>query len=344
MATAVKVMRDGAKVYLEGLTPRFWSAGEMCEFASAFTCTLECVGEEVPYHYVMGVTGVAFRFTFGAELWNPGFYGFAAVAADVHDLIHRAFAAVGYGYSHYTPGDRPEDLRRIRDSIDCGVAVMLKGNVIDASDWVIITGTDGDALLGTSPYSPYGGCEKFRDFDFIREWHLKTEGYLILGEKKGQCPPSADIYSDALRLAVDLVRTPQVDNRITGLRGYEVLASALREEEYTEDTLSWRYLCLLCYNMMLDDHQCAAPFLRDAGRVLPGCANHLLEAAGHYERSCELRNRLEELLPSNFSDEAQKRVLDANVRDEYARVILEIRDVDESGISCIEQALVMSRE
>lgn len=96
--------------------------------------------------------------------------------------------------------------------------------------------------------------------------------------------------------------------------------------------------------MMLDDHQCAAPFLRDAACVLPSCAAHLLEAAGHYERSCELRNRLEDLLPSNFSQEAQRRVLDANVRDEYARVILQIRDAEETGISCIEQALAVSGE
>jgi len=342
MNTDVKIRTEGTRTYLEGIQPGFWEAGEMCEFASAFTCTLACVGEDVPYHYVLGVTGVAFRFTFGAELWNPGFYGFAGVAADVHDLVRRAFAAVGYAYRHHTPGDCREDLRRIRDSIDRSIAVMLKGHVVDASDWVLITGCegDGDVLLGISPY---GGGERFGEHDIIREWHLKTQGHILLGEK-GERPPAADIYTDALRLAVDLVRTPQVDIRMTGLHAYAVLASALRDDEFTEDTLGWRYLCLLCYNMMLDDHRCATPFLNDAAGALPRCAAHLLEAAGHYERSCELRNRLKGILPSNFSEEAQKRVLDANVRDEYARVLLEIRDVEETAISCIERALAVSHE
>ena len=49
--------------------------------------TLACVGEEVPYHYVMGVTGVAFRFTFGPEHWNPGFYGFGGVGPDVSGCL-----------------------------------------------------------------------------------------------------------------------------------------------------------------------------------------------------------------------------------------------------------------
>lgn len=51
------------------------------------TRTLACVGEAVPYHTVMGVTGVAFRFAMGPELWNPGFYGFENVAPDVQDLM-----------------------------------------------------------------------------------------------------------------------------------------------------------------------------------------------------------------------------------------------------------------
>jgi hypothetical protein len=343
MNTDIKIRTEGTRTYLEGIQPGFWEAGEMCEFASAFTCTLACVGEDVLYHYVLGVTGVAFRFTFGAELWNPGFYGFAGVAADVHDLVRRAFAAVGYGYHLHAKGDMADDLARIARSIANGVAVMLKGHVVDASDWVLITGSDGDVLLGTSPYSSGDKGERFKGYDVIREWHSKTVEYILLGEK-GERPPAAGIYTDALRLAVDLVRTPQVADRITGLRAYEVLASALRGEEFTEDTLSWRYLCLLCYNMMLDDHRSATPFLKDAAGVLPRCAPDLIEAAGRYGRSCELRDRLEGILPSNFSEEAQKRLLDPTVRDEYARVILEIRDAEESAISCIERALAVGRE
>lgn len=341
MHTAISVRAEGDRTYLEGVEPLSWGTGEMCEFASALTRMLRCAGEEVPYHYVMGVTGVAFRFTFGAELWNPGFYGFASVAADEHDLIRRAFASVGYGYHLHPRGDQTEDVKRIARSLANGAAVMLEGCVVDASDWVLITGADGDALLGVSPYSPFGKGERFKDYDVIRDWHPKTVEYIILGER-AERPPEADIYSDALRLAEELVRTPHVADRITGLRGYEVLAAALREEEYSEETLGWRYLCLLCYNMMLDDHRSAAPFLRDAAEALPRWRTELHRAADCYERSCELRDRLEDLVPSNFSEEAQKRVLDPNVRDEYARVILEIRDIEESGVSCVEQALAVS--
>lgn len=343
----VEVKTEGTKVYLDGVEPMCWSTGEMCEFAAALTRTLACVGDDVPYHYIMGVTGVAFRFTIGSELWDPGFYGFENVAADVHDLIGRAFAAVGYGYHLHAKGDMADDLARITASIDAGVTVMLKGNVIDASDWALITGYDGDGLTGMSPYAPHGGDERFGDHVIVPQWHPETREYVLLGDKVER-PPAADIYADALRLAVELVRTPQVGDRYTGLKAYEALAAELREGEFREDAegteaaLGFRYLCLLCYNMMLDDHRAAAPFLRDAADALPQCASALADAIEHYERSCHLRDGLDAILPSNFSPEAQQLLLDPAVRNDFARVLLEIRDAHEAGIACIEQALEAS--
>jgi len=339
----ISVRSDENWTYLEGVEPLDWGKGEMCEFCAALDRTLRCVGADVPYHYLMGVTGVAFRFTIGPGLWNPGFYGFEGVSVDAHDLYRRAFSSVGYEYGWCPRGDEAEDFGRIRGSIDRGVAVMLRGNVIDASDWALITGYDGTArtLLGSSPY---GGANRFAGYDVVTGWHEETREYILLGDA---CERPADetIYTEALRLAVDLVRTSQVRDRSTGLRAYEVLAAALREEAFSEhaegkeDTLDFRYLCLLCYNMMLDDHASAAPFLRDAAEALPQCRSELLQAADGYARSHELRDGLEGIMRGDFSAEAQGRLLDLEVREHYARQILSIRDSDEEAISHIEHAL-----
>jgi ribosomal-protein-alanine N-acetyltransferase len=331
------------RVVLSGVERMTWAGGEMCEFASALTRTLGCSGEAVPYHYVMGVTGVAFRFTFGPEHWNPGFYGFEGVSADAHDLIRRAFTAVGYEYHWYARGDRGEDLRRITGSIDRGVAVMLRGHVVDASDWALVLGYDkgGDILLASSPYCSSKAVD---GYDAVEDWHAKTREYVILGEKLER-PPVRDIYTEALRLAVKLVRTPQVGDRYTGLKAYEVLAATLREEEFPEeserkeDEPGFRYLCILCYNMMLDDHRSAAPFLQDAVEALPECRDELRRAADCYDRSCELRAQLEDILKSDFSPDAQRSILDAGVRERFAQQILEIRDSDAEAIAQIEAAL-----
>ncbi|MCE5217144.1 hypothetical protein LLH03_08935 [bacterium] len=347
MSRAISLKTEGNRTYLEGVRPLDWSTGEMCEFASALTRMVECVGEEVPYHSIMGVTGVAFRFTMGHELWNPGFYGFESVSADVHDLFRRAFDAVGYRYRWHPRGNRAEDLQRITDSISRGLAVMLRGHVVDASDWVLITGYEsgGDILLGSSPY---GGPNRFRGYDVIKDWHGQTREYLTLGAKC-EALPLPLVYTEALQLAVELVRTPEIGGRHAGLKAYEVLASTLRNPEFAQEVeredngLWFRYLCVLCYNMMLDDHTSAAPFLRDAAQALPGGGTELLLAAEGYERSCELRYQLEDILKSDFSQEAQQRLLDPEVRERYAQTLLEIRDSDAQAVSHIEQSLVEAR-
>ncbi|MBU0606851.1 MAG: hypothetical protein KKI08_03145 [Armatimonadetes bacterium] len=343
MPTPIGLKTEDGRTYLEGVSPMDWGTGEMCEFAAALTRTLDCVGEDVPYHTIMGVTGVAFRFTMGPGLWNPGFYGFAGVAADVHDLFRRAFAAVGREHHWFAQGDRSEDLQRFTDSIGRGVTVMVRGHLVDASDWVIITGYEqgGDVLLGSSPY---GGGERIQGYDVIPGWHEKVESYIILGEKCER-PPTEAIYIEALQLAVELVRGPEIGEHYAGLKAYEVLAAALREEAFAEaaereeDTPWFRYLCLLCYNMMLDDHASAPPFLRDAAGALSASSAPLFAAAECYDRSFALRNELESTLPSSFSPEAQKRVLDPAPREQFAQTILQIRDVEEEGITHVEQAL-----
>jgi len=90
---------------------------------------------------------------------------------------------------------------------------------------------------------------------------------------------------------------------------------------------------------MLDDHKAAPPFLRDAAAALPACRDELLRAAESYERGSRLRDQLEAILPSDFSQAAQQRVLDPTVREAFARAILNIRDAEAEGIASIEPAL-----
>lgn len=261
----------------------------------------------------------------------------------MQDLIRRAFAAVGYEHTCHPKGELAEDAERIVDSIRRGIPVMLKGCVVDASDWVLITGygEDGRTLFGSSTY---GAGKDFQGYDAIQDWHAETREYIVLGSQC-QRPAMQAIYTDALRLAVDLVRTPKVPDRSTGLTAYDALAAALRQEQFREDAecredkLGFRYLCILCYNMMLDDHRSAAPFLNVAAKALPECSTQLLAAASCYENSVELRGELENIVKSDFSHEAQRRLLDPNVREEYARTLLMMRDAEAAGISSVEQAL-----
>jgi hypothetical protein len=38
---------EGNKVYIEGVRKLSWNTGEMCEFASALTAVMDCLGEDI---------------------------------------------------------------------------------------------------------------------------------------------------------------------------------------------------------------------------------------------------------------------------------------------------------
>ena len=61
-----------------------------------------------------------------------------------------------------------------------GVGIMLRGNVVDASDWVLVGGYDrsNEALFGASPYGR--GEKPLPKLDPMPDWKAKTEGYIVL--------------------------------------------------------------------------------------------------------------------------------------------------------------------
>lgn len=148
-----RVKTDGAKVYIDGVPRISWESGEMCEFASALTSALRCLGEAIPYHYVMGTCGAAFRFSLVPGAWEYGTYSIRNIAADPNEPIHRAMDAVGYQYALWDRGSLQEDTARICASLDAGTPVLAFG-VVGPSDCCILTGYDDDGavLLGWSTY------------------------------------------------------------------------------------------------------------------------------------------------------------------------------------------------
>jgi hypothetical protein len=318
----------------------------MCEFASSLISALKYMGEDVSYHYVMGVSGVAFRFIIDPGKWNPGNYGILGMAKDAYEPIRRAFDAVGYGYSIHAKSTAEEDGTLIMDSIDRGVPVIAF-RVVGPSDCSIITGYDdgGKVLLGWSTYQnipddhniPHDSTGYFRKPD----WHdnLREEGFILIGEKTER-RSSRHIYRDALKWAVEVVRTPKVYDRYGGLEAYKVWADEMVQDRFFPKgamaEIGQRYLSVLCNLMMLDDRRSAAEFLKLMAKDESDLAEGLHVATKCYEGICEMKNDLIDLVKDDFSAEAQRRIADHEIRRQYAEIIMRIRDKEEEAIGHIE--------
>jgi hypothetical protein len=341
------IKRDGQKVYIEDVRRISWDTGEMCEFASALVSALHCLGEQVTYHYVMGTSGAAFRFTLAPGEWDFGNYSIRNLSPDPQEPMCRAIAAAGYAYTICDPGARPEDTARIVASIDQGLPVLAY-QVVGPSDCCIITGYDegGDVLLGWSTYQdipddhniPHDVTGYFRK----PGWQDNLHGYILLGAKKAP-RPMRSVYLDALQWAVQLQRTPRLGHKLTGLAALEAWADEMTQEEYfpqgDEQVLGQRYVSTAINMTMLRDHGSAEPFLRQALTAVPEWQPELSEAADCYHTVEQLRSGMEDLINDNFSAPAMQAISDPAIRREYAARIRQICAAEQEAIAHIESLL-----
>jgi hypothetical protein len=341
------VRRENRKVYIEDVRKVSWDTGEMCEFASSFVSAMSSLGEDIPYSYVMGTSGVAFRFTLYPGEWDFGNYSIRNISPDVYAPIHRAFSAAGYAYTLNEPGSFQDDARKIIDSINRGVPVLAYP-LVGPSDCCIITGydDDGKVLLGWSTYQdipddhniPHDNTGYFRK----PGWHENISGYILIGEKASY-PPLRTVYLEAMKWAVYLMRLPGMGHHVTGLEGLHAWADEMTQAKYfpagDDAVIGQRYVSAAINMTMLRDHCQAVLFLHQVVEDVPDFQPELSQAVERYSEVKRLRDSMDNLIADNFSGQAMKAIADTEIRRAYAATILRIRDVEEEAIIQIEHFL-----
>jgi len=348
MATMTFIKTDH-KVFIENVRKVSWDTGEMCEFASSFVSALQCLGEDIPYDFVMGVSGVSFRFTIDLGRWEFSNYGIRNVSPDPYAPVRRAFSAAGYEYAIQERGAYEDDAARIKASLERGVPVLAFG-VVGPSDCVVITGYDEDGaiLMGWSTYQDIPDDHNFPHdaTGYFRKpgWHANTPAYILIGAKVPETGQDLRlIYLDSIRWAVSLMRLPNLDHRVTGLAGLQVWAQEMTDEKYfppgDEETLGQRYVSTAINMTMLRDHCLAEPFLRRAAVAVPEFAPELSRAVEQYGEVSRIRYGMDDLIGDNFSEQAMKAIAVPEIRREYAEAILCIRDAEEQAVEQLERLL-----
>lgn len=341
------IKREGRKVHIEGVRKMRWETGEMCEFASALVSAVESMGGRVPYDYVMGTCGAAFRFTLNPGKWDFTNYRIANVCADPSEPVRRAFQGIGYGCTIWERGTKQADAARIRDSIERGVPV-LAFRVVGPSDVCIITGYDegADVLLGWSTFQdirddhniPHDVTGYFRK----PGWHENIPGYILIGAKM-QRASAREIYLDALKWAIHLMRTPQMANKCTGLAGLRAWAEEMKEEKHFPagdgQTMGQRYVSTSINITMLRDHCCAAPFLAKASEDVPEFRPEISRAVECYSEVERIRSKMDLVISDNFSPAAFKAIEEPAERSAFAGLVLQIADKEEEAVLELERLL-----
>ena len=270
--------------------------------------------------------------------------------------FNRAFEAVGYAHEHMMKEEGRDNeatfRRRIIESIRDKGRPVLGFGVVGPPECCIVTGYDeyGDVLIGWSYFQGFPEFSAGVEFEPLgyfrkRDWFKDTEALTIVGEKQEK-PPLDEIYRQALKWALQVVRTPVTfGDRHNGLAAYTAWADhLLRDDEFpTDDMAVLRERHMAHHDAagtVAEGRWYGAHFLKQVAEHEPAMAEELLAAAGCYEAEHDLMWQIWNLMGGiGFSDERVEKLAEPAVRRRIAPIILQARDKDEKAADHIERAL-----
>jgi hypothetical protein len=302
------------------------------------------------YALLMGVTGAAFRLS-----WKEGWHGDNAatwlVGNDAGEVFRRAFAAMGWQLEIvHLDRDRPDDMTgrdKIIQSIDAGRPVIAHG-VVGPPEECIVTGYDegGEVLVGWSFFQidgpaavglEYEPCGYFRK----RNWRPDTWSLLLFGQKEPRPPEMPEVYRQALRWALEVIRTPRRFDRHNGLAAFDAWMEHLgRQEQIVEDPAKALEVHDDAVLVIAEGRWYGSIFLSEAARVLPGPASDLLTAAAACADSHALMWKVWGVLGGNGRGAKQQQALqDPARRAELLPLLEAAKDNDRRCAEHIAAAL-----
>ncbi len=202
----------------------------------------------------MCTSGAAFRMRWAAKAWDGGNSDILGMASETLEPMRRAFRSAGYRMQVVAKAQTAnwaEDLlaseaqrlggeltdeagfrRAIIGSINSGRPVIAFG-IIGPPEACVITGYDerGDVLLGWNIFQDGQKTETEGSGYFrVSDWYGKTRGLLLIGDKVGK-PEQKELDVEALKWALQVLRTPDVRGSAAGPSAFDAWAADMLNDE-----------------------------------------------------------------------------------------------------------------
>jgi len=262
-----------------------WEKGMYSTFHGSLWAVLQALGDPQPYHYLMGISGHAFR----VQTFEPFICPCSPDATCGFNTGEVALRALGYDYIYRfgKEGDPSvsEMKKLIIESIDKGIPVIAI-DLRKFPDWGVIVGyrKGGEEFL----------CRTYHDesdeYSTNEKWPWAI---YVLEEKKERQKTREEIVLNSLRIAIKLAHAekfPIGDNFLkSGFAALEhwiehlkneAYYQSLGEEEFNNARLynAWNYISLI------DARSCAVKYLQEEANTLEASSGNLLYAAKIYSQ------------------------------------------------------------
>ena len=241
------------KVYIDNIPHLEWGMNTDNSFVRSAQLTLNSLGENYTYDYLMGISGAAFRLHF-----HPDFCPSSTDATTGFDVSKILFKSLGYKCDlHIIDGDNLGEIKalyqKIISQINNGkpiVAINLKV----CPEWGIITG-----YLKSNPGIL---CRTYFDDseDYSIAEHAPWLSFFI-GEK-GDPLTNREMFLNSLKIAVQLAKTDSFEEYFSGFNAFEKWIETL--QKYTASSGKGNFdkieENLTLFNFLIDSRRSAGKY------------------------------------------------------------------------------------
>ena len=243
------------KKFIDGIPPMNYGENKDNTFVRSVQLSLNALGENYSYDYLMGITGAAFRIQF-----DPGWCPSSADATCGFDVSHEIFKSLGYSarfkrINHNSFQDIKALYSEIKIQIDLGrpiVAINLMGDM----EWGIITGylKNEPGLL----------CRTFNDEseEYSIAKHAPWLNFFI--SNKNPDFTQSNLFTRSLKLAIMLANTRKFEEYYSGFAAYDKWIEKIRqlaERSRSNDLQHTMEIHFILWNSLLDARRAAFNYL-----------------------------------------------------------------------------------
>jgi hypothetical protein len=248
------VMETEDKVFIDNIPRLEWGKNTDNGFIRSTQLTLNALGENYSYDFLMGISGAAFRLHFHPD-WCPS----SADSTTGFDVSKVLFKSLGYKSELYSIDDNSFDdikslYQKIIAQINLGIPIIAI-NLKVCPEWGIITGylKEKPGIL----------CRTF--FDTSDEYSLAERApwlTFFISEKKESLEDDV-LFKNSIKIAIQLAKTVEFEEYKSGFSAFEIWIEKLKKhsdsnktkmfEEYEVNSTIFKYL--------LDSRQAAVGYL-----------------------------------------------------------------------------------
>ena len=288
---SVKTADNGR--YIDGVPMLNWGEWKDNTYCGAIALAAAVVGIPVSYEYLMGVSGLCYRFAMRPN-WCPG----SALVQNGTVWDDSIYAALGLEL--YSIPDAEQRDKRVMENLDAGRPVLCMGQ-IGPPEWGLLTGyaENGRTFFGrsyfdaqkTNPDSPFYSSDNIfhtqnryrRAVDYPGTY---PDCFVKFFDKPCRQKAPVELLTQSLQACLEYFTHGEVNECRFGAAAYQILIDGLLKEE--EEYKSFRRNENYHVGVLVDARRSAQVYLEESAVLAGGSAGKkLLETAALYRELCD---------------------------------------------------------